>query len=72
MEDESTLDRINREDHVNETISRDEESPVKEDNPAMQQAEDLILQLPTSHRGRRDWLSKYGRSEEARKLRTGD
>lgn len=62
------MDKINSEDHVNEIISRDEETPLKEDSRALQIAEDLILQLPPSHEGRNKWLKSYGQSEEAGKL----
>jgi hypothetical protein len=68
MEPRKTLDKINSEDHVNEIISRDEENPVKGSSPALQMAEELILQLPAGHEGRNRWLKTYGQSEEARNL----
>ena len=68
MKAKGTLDKINSEDRVNEIISRDEESPIKQSSPALQMAEDLIRQLPPSHEGRNEWLKNYGESEEARRL----
>lgn len=67
MKHGKTLDEINSEDHVNEIISRDEEN-VKEESPALQMAEDLILQLPPDHEGRNRWLNSYGNSREAKAL----
>lgn len=68
MEPKGALDKINSEDHVNEIISRDEESAVK-DSSALQTAEDLILQMPASDERRNQWLKKYGVSAEAKKLK---
>ena len=69
METEGTLKNINSESHVNETISRDEESGIGSTTVALQMAEDLILQLPSSHEGRREWLKQFGLSDEAKALR---
>ena len=71
METEGTLGDINSETHVNETISRDEENPAQNTTLALQMAEDLILQLPPSHEGRRQWLRLFGQSAEAKALRGG-
>lgn len=67
MKHGKTLDEINSEEHVNEIISRDEEN-AKEESPALQMAEDLILQLPPDHEGRNRWLTSYGNSHEAKAL----
>ena len=69
MKPESTLDKINSEDRVNDTISRDEETPLNDATSALGMAEDLILQLPQSHEGRREWLRQFGQSAEAKNLR---
>jgi hypothetical protein len=69
MKPSKTLDKINSEDHVNEIISRDEENHVNENAPALQMAEELILQLPPAHEGRNRWLKTYGQSEEAKTLK---
>jgi hypothetical protein len=70
METKGTLQNINSESHVNETISRDEENSSRDNATlALQMAEDLILQLPSSHEGRRQWLKLFGRSDEAKGLR---
>ena len=68
MKRETTLEKINSEEHVNEIISRDEENTAGESLPALQLAEELILQLPPDHPGRNRWLTSYGKSDEAKKL----
>lgn len=69
MKDKNILDQINSEDKVNSIISRDEESSVSDTSQAFEMAEDLILQLPEEHEGRRNWLTRFGRSAAAKNLR---
>lgn len=68
MERSNTLDSINSEDRVNDIISRDEEAPLTDSGSALRMAEDLILQLPSAHEGRRQWLMQFGQSAEAKAL----
>lgn len=70
MNKKDTLDTINSDDHVNETISRDEDRPLTDSSVALQMAEDLILQLPESHGGRTEWLRRFGHSDAAKALKT--
>jgi hypothetical protein len=69
MNKKNTLDAINSDDHVNETISRDEDRPLTDSSVALQMAEDLILQLPESHGGRTEWLRRFGHSDAAKALK---
>lgn len=64
--DKSTLDRINDINHINAAISNDEDKSGN--SLALELAEDLILELPSSHNGRNHWLKKYGRSDAAKRL----
>lgn len=69
--DSKTLDDINNERKVNETISRDEEElNLSNKTVPLAETEDLIRQLPKDHVGRNNWLSQYGTSDEAESLRT--
>ena len=70
MKEKNVLDEINREDNVNAIISRDEESAVSDTSQALEMAEELILQLPEDHEGRRTWLTRFGRSAAAKNLRS--
>lgn len=64
----SILDNINHPSNINQAISKDEEAD-KDNVRAIRWAEDLILQLPSSHPGRAEWLKLYGEKEEASLLR---
>jgi hypothetical protein len=66
----TTLSEINSEYNINEIISRDEETAPADMPMAVLAAEDLILQLPAEHEGRRQWLLKYGHSQEAQRLKS--
>lgn len=72
MKTKAVLDEINNNEHVNEAISRDEENRLKDADVsrALLMAEDLILQLPAGHEGRRQWLIRFGQSDEADSMRT--
>ena len=62
MEPKTTLDQINDETKVNDTISRDEENAGANVAGMIQMAEQLIRQLPADHPGRNEWLERYGTS----------
>jgi hypothetical protein len=69
MENKNTLDEINSAQNINKAISEDEEREGNNDFAGMLMAEDLILQLPKDHEGRKQWLRQFGQSAEAKELR---
>jgi hypothetical protein len=70
MSTRGSLHEINHPANVNQTISKDEEAD-QSDVRAIRWAEKLILELPSSHPGRAEWLKLYGEQEEASLLRRG-
>jgi hypothetical protein len=63
-----TLEEINDPNKINQAISKDEEAE-KGTLRALRWAEQLIIQLPTDHPGRAEWLKQFGEQEEASLLR---
>ncbi len=66
----NTLDEINDENNINQSISQDEEQfDASSKQAPMAFTEQLIQQLPKNNEGRNKWLMEYGSSDEARTLR---
>ena len=67
---ESLLEEINGEKSINDAISRDEETEQSDLSAGIHSAEELILQIPPTNQLRNEWLIKYGRSAEAKQLKS--